>query len=198
MELINDNNLNNNKNIEEIIQNIFKTISLLKYGFIDKNGKTHRKTKKEFYFEHYRLQTPEETLKYKYGTCWDQVELIRNLLEKVNIKCDTYLINYNDDSKIAKHTFVTVNDNNFTYCLEYSFILKGKNIKFDSVENILKYFLEIFPIMFGIKDIDVNKIEIYKYNKPENFGLTFNEFVNYCRNQEKIDIQKLNVEYNNK
>ena len=194
MELNNNNNLNNKKNIEEIIQNIFKIISTLTYGFIDKNNKTHKKTKKEFYFENYRLQTPEETLKYKYGTCWDQVELVRYLLEKENIKCDTYLINYNEENKIAKHTFVVVNENNFVYCVEYYFVQKGLNMKFNSVEDILKYFLGIFPNMFKIKDFDMNKIEIYKYNKPTKFGLKFFEFVDYCRTQEKIETINLNIE----
>jgi len=182
-------NLNIKKNTEEIIQDIFKILSSLTYGFIDKNGKTHKKTKKEFYFNNYRLQTPEETLKYKYGTCWDQVELIRNLLEKETIKCETYLINYNEQNKIAKHTLVVVNENNFAYCVDYYFFKKGFNIKFNSVEDILKYFLEIFPNMFGIKDFDINKIEIYKYNKPTKFGLKFFEFVDYCRSQEKIELK---------
>jgi hypothetical protein len=67
-------------------------------------------------------------------------------------------------------------------------------MKFNSVEDILKYFLGIFPNMFKIKDFDMNKIEIYKYNKPTKFGLKFFEFVDYCRTQEKIETINLNIE----
>lgn len=42
--------------------------------------------------------------------------------------------------------------------------------------------------MYKINDFDVSKIEIYKYNKPKS-GLSYNEFTEYCKNQEKITLE---------
>ncbi len=43
--------------------------------------------------------------------------------------------------------------------------------------------------MYKINDFDISKIEIYKYTKPEP-GLNYNEFTEYCKNQEKIILER--------
>jgi hypothetical protein len=55
----------------------------IEYGWIDINGNKHLNTMKEFR-KVYRTMSIEEILKYKIGTCIDQVNLIHYLLVLVS------------------------------------------------------------------------------------------------------------------
>ena len=70
------------KSPEDVYQFIDDNIE---YGWIDISGKQHLNTMKDFR-RIYRTMSIEEILKYKIGTCIEQVNLMHDLLNKINIK----------------------------------------------------------------------------------------------------------------
>lgn len=172
--------------MEEKLKNILLKLKEINYGWVDKYNVPHKKAGRDFYIQNYRLQTIEETLEFKIGTCWEQVELARYYLEKENIDSKTYIIIYNDDSKIARHTICTVEFNSKICLLENSWKNDIQELQlFDSVEEILEMYVNKFPAMYKIYDYDLSKIEIYEYTKPEPH-LTYEEFSAFCRSCKKI------------
>ena len=65
------------------------------YGFVGKNGKKYLDMySKEWndWYEQCFVQSGEEVLNSKIGTCWDQVELERLWFEKTDIVLKQYLL----------------------------------------------------------------------------------------------------------
>lgn len=194
--------------MKDVLKNVLAQLNEIKYGWVDKYGIVHKKARKDFFLQNYRLQSIDETLKYKVGTCWEQVELVRYLLEKENIQCKTYIIIYNDNNVIARHTIAVVNSNknssenktetdykninesknNKYYLMESSWNMELKT--FDSIDEILKMFIKMYPSMYKIKDFDVNKIEIFEYTKPEEH-LNYNEFTEFCRRGKGVKLNNI-------
>lgn len=171
-----------------MIEDILNKIKEIDYGWVDSNKIVHHSSKRNFFLENYRLQTIEDTLKYKVGTCWEQVELTRYYAKQHNLEIETYIIIYNDPTKIARHSIAVANLNNKYYYLENSWKDQGKNIEFDNIKDILHTVVNQFPRMYKINEFDLNKIEIYNYSEP-NPGLSFEDFTNYCRKGEKINYE---------
>ena len=71
--------------MEEKLLQILEKMKEIEYGWVDKYGVVHKSSKRDFFIQNYRLQKLEDTLKYKVGTCWEQVELVRFYLEEENI-----------------------------------------------------------------------------------------------------------------
>lgn len=177
----------------EKINEVLEKLKEIKYGWVDKNGIVHKKAGRNFFINNYRLQTIEETLAYKVGTCWEQVELARYYLEREDIPVQTYLIVYNQENKIARHS-ILIAENFGEFCLvENSWKVDNSIITSKKVEDILVKIIDLFPKMYKIYDFDMSKIEIYKYKKPES-GLNYNEFTEYCRGQEKISLDRYFLE----
>lgn len=179
--------------MKEKINEILEKMNEIKYGWVDKNGIIHQKSGRNFFINNYRLQTIEETVEYKVGTCWEQVELARYYLEREDIPVQTFLILYNEENKIARHSIAIAEDFG-KYCLvENSWKVYNEILVSERVEDILIKIIDLFPQMYKIYDFDISKIEIYKYNKPEP-GLSYTEFTEYCRKQEKINLDEYNLE----
>ena len=165
-------------NIEEKLKKVLTQLNKIEYGWVDKYGVVHKKSRKDFFLQNYRLQSIDETLKYKVGTCWEQVELARYLLKKESIQCKTYIIIYNDDDVIAKHTIAIVENKQKYYLIESSWDMELR--VFNSTDEIFTMFIKMYPNMYKIKDYDVKKIEIFEYGKP-NEHLNYSEFTKFYK-----------------
>ncbi len=177
----------------EKINEVLEKLKEIKYGWIDNSGIVHKKAGRNFFINNYRLQTIEETIEYKVGTCWEQVELARYYLEKEDVSVQTYLILYNQENKIARHS-ILIAENFGEYCLvENSWKIENCIYTAERVEDILVKIIDLFPQMYKIYDFDMSKIEIYKYDKPEP-RLDYNGFTEYCKNQERILLDKYFLE----
>ncbi len=168
-----------------MIEDILSKVKEIDYGWVDQNKIIHHSSKRNFFLENYKLQTIEDTLQYKVGTCWEQVELTRHYCEQYHLNVDTYIIIYNDPDKIARHSIAIANIKNKYYYLENAWKDQGKSIEFNSINDILHTVVNNFPRMYKINNFDIDKIEIYKYSKPMP-GLNYNEFTEHCRKGEKI------------
>ena len=166
--------------MEEKLLQILEKMKEIEYGWVDKYGVVHKSSKRDFFIQNYRLQKLEDTLKYKVGTCWEQVELVRFYLEKENIPVKTYIVIYNEEGRIARHTIAVAEVDGKFYWMENSWNLDEFKIKYDSTDEILNELVGRFPRMYKIPDFDKNRIEIYEYEKPEE-GLSFEEFTDWCR-----------------
>ena len=90
----------------------------IKYGYVDINNEIHPKFDRDIQFK-YRLQSPEELKKSKYGVCFDQVELQRALFKGYDFT--TYFIVYLKESeKVHTHTFLVYTDNNKYFLYEHA------------------------------------------------------------------------------
>ena len=169
-------------------QNIEKILNLLNeisYGWVDKEGNIHTKAKRSIFINNYHLQSIDETLGYKVGTCWEMTELARFYLEKEDIPMDSYFVMYDDPNIIARHTIAVAKQYGKYYWMEKAWKNIGKFKEYDSSDEILATVVEMFARMYRIVDFDYKKILIYKYSKPMT-GLTFDDFTDYCMNQDEV------------
>lgn len=161
-----------------MFNNIEKKMKDINYGYVDKNGNIKTDDK----YKDYILQTPDELLKSKYGVCWDQVELERNILK--DYKTKSYFMVYYDNENCPSHTFITIEYNNKYYWYEHSWnIYKGIH-EYEKIDDLLKD-VSIKQIDYiktlGIKDFKLKNFCIYEYERPE-FGISGESFY---KNAEK-------------
>lgn len=123
--------------MKQKINEILEKLKEIKYGWIDKNGVIHQKAGRNFFINNYKLQTIEETIEYKVGTCWEQVELARYYLEREDIPVQTYLILYNQENKIARHSIAIAEDFGVFYLVESSWKVNDKVFIAERIEDII-------------------------------------------------------------
>ena len=164
---------------------LLNNIDNIKYGFIDKYGVVHKNAKKDFFLFNYHIESDEVIKKELIGTCIESVELIRSFFKSYNLDIDSYIIYYDNEEKIASHTIAVLEFNNKFYYLEKSLVNIEPSI-YNSLNEILNKLIKEYPRMYKIKDLDKNKIHVYKYYKPK-YNLTYKEFIDYVKTCEEID-----------
>ena len=161
-------------------QDIYKFMTdNIEYGWIDINGNIHLNTMKEFR-KLYRTMSINEILKYKIGTCIDQVNLIHYLLNKINIKNKMYCCRIfepddygNLEEEEHMHCFVLYYENNKVYHMEHP-NFKNKGIyEYNSEEDAIKTIVEYYIKLRGGKDSPTKEF----FDVPE--GISFKEFNKY-------------------
>lgn len=166
-------------------EKLYNLVSQTIYGWLGNNGEKHYKLEMEKYQEKYILQTPEEVERNKIGVCWDQVELERYYLEKMNITCESYLIYYNGERKDRAHTFLIYHDNNYSYWFEHAWKNHKGIHKYTNSEEIFKEIKKIFITEELNNNYEEQRIHIYKYPKPK-YHLNHYEFLQHCTSSEEI------------
>ena len=167
---------------------IMKLMSVINYGWIDKNGAKHINDFKTFADE-YILQSPEEVIKNKIGVCWDQVELERKYFEQYKSVKTFFIVHY-DNNQCPTHTFLTFEKNNKCYWFEHSWECFRGIHEYSSVEELLTDIKNKF-IKIELNNIyDKDRIVIYEYSKPE-YNISVQEFFDHCSNGKFIELEKL-------
>ena len=168
--------------MNEVLINILNDVKKVSYGFVTSDGVPHKNSKRQFYLDNYRLMSIDDIIKYNVGTCYEQTELVGYYLEQNNIPYKKYNIIYDVEGKIARHTFCVVEDNNKFILMETGWLFT--DITFDSLEDLLVSVVKRYPRMYKIEEFDINKIEIYEYDKVI-YGCSFYEFTDNVRNTGK-------------
>ena len=172
--------------MNEKLLNILNEIKQIHYGFVTLDGVVHKNAKRDYYLDNYRLMSVDDTLKYKVGTCYEQTEVIAYLLDKENISYKKYNIIYDVPNKIARHTFCVVEQDNKYVLMESSWLID--NNVFDTLEDLLISVVKKYPRMYKIEGLDLDKIEIYEYNKV-NVGDDYYQYTDNIRSTgTKINI----------
>ena len=135
------NELNNIKNPNELLKYMTSNIT---YGFVGKNGKKYLNQYSDEWNDWYQecvVQTGEEVLETKVGTCWDQVELERLWFTNNNYKFNTYFIWFevNHKNDYSTHTFLIYENDNKYYWFENAFEEYRGIHEFDSEDNAIDY-----------------------------------------------------------
>ena len=151
----------------------------IKYGWIDINGNKHLNTMKEFR-KIYRTMSIDEILKYKIGTCIDQVNLIHYLLNKINIKNKMYCCRIfepddygNLEEEEHMHCFVLFYENGKVYHIENPNFEKKGIYEYDSEENAIRTIVDYYIKLRGGKDSPTKEF----FNVP--VGISFKDFNKY-------------------
>ncbi len=171
--------------------NILDDAKSISYGFVTSDGVVHKNSKRQFYLDNYRLMSIDDVIKYKVGTCYEQTEYVGYLLDKEKISYKKYNIIYDVEGKIARHTFAVVNNDNKYILMESSWLYE--NIIFDSLEDLIVAIVKRYPRMYKLEDFDIDKVEIYEYDKVV-YGCTFDEFTSNVRTNGKrlvINLDKI-------
>ena len=177
--------------MNEIITNILNEVKAISYGFVTEDGIVHKNAKRDYYLTNYRLMSIDDILKYKVGTCYEQTELVGYLLDKNNIEYKKYNIIYDVPDKIARHTFCVVNKDNKYILMETNWLVD--NNSFDSLEDLIISIVKKYPRMYKIEGFDLDKIEIYEYDKVVP-GTNFYEYTDNIRNTGKkieVDLERI-------
>lgn len=171
-----------NMKIDEIkcSQDVYKFMTNnIEYGWIDINENIHLNTMKEFR-RIYRTMSIDEILKYKIGTCIEQVNLMHYLLDKINVKNKMYCCRIfepddygNLEEEEHMHCFVLYYENNKVYHMENPNFERKGIYEYNSQEDAIKAIVDYYIKLRGGKDSPTKEF----YEIP--VGVSFKEFNKY-------------------
>lgn len=163
----------------------------IEYGWISKkDGKiygTGEDDDETEFFKYYYLQSPWELMRSKNGVCWDQVELERHWFKENNFNCTAIYIEINDEKECPTHTFIIYKDKNKFNWLEHSWgIFKGIH-SYNSINQLLT---DVVSKHQKFNNDTTSPVIIKSYGKP-NYGESCEEFMNFCRSSESINMDAI-------
>ncbi len=154
-------------------EELLEFMATLDYGYITDKDKVIKYNDKDFdkHLENYILEDYLDVLKYKVGTCWDQVELERNWFEKHNYEFKTFyiMLNLNYENNYPTHTFLAYKEKNVWKYFENADYNNKGIYTFDSLKDLIKYrVLKQIELYNDMKySADLKDIIIKEYNKPK-------------------------------
>lgn len=172
--------------MEETVKNILEEMKEISYGWVEPNGVKHFKSKQNYFKEFYRIMTIDEIKEYKVGTCFESAKYAAYLLKEKGLSPRSFMINYDDPNKLAKHTFTVVNDDKNYYWVEASWV--NDQIKFDSLEDLIEAVIKRYPRMYKIENLDRNLIHVYEIDEFTDH-LSLNDFVEKIKSNEKVIVK---------
>ena len=184
------------------IDDIFKFMDEIKYGWIDVEGNIHYDM--NGFRLNYRTMSIKKTLKYKVGTCIEQTILIKYLLDQLKIKNDVYCTriyedeNFNDlNAKERMHCFVLFYLDNCVFQIEHPDPdrkgIHKFNSKKDAIDFLVKYYEKMTiddykekGVLFKAEDIKRTTTK-FDYVPTE---LTYKEFNLYINSLDKEIVKR--------
>lgn len=158
----------------------------IKYGWLDINGSIHLNTMKEFR-KIYRTMSIEEILKYKIGTCIDQVNLMHYLLDKINIKNKLFCCRIfepddygNLEEEEHMHCFILYYENGNVYHMEHPNYDNKGIFEYQNEDEAINSIVDYYIKLRGGKDSPTKEF----YEIP--VGISFKEFNKYINHVKKL------------
>lgn len=175
-------NIDNIKTPEDIL--LFMRGNI-KYGWLDINNNKHIGNMKDFR-KIYRTSSIKETLKYKIGTCIEQVYLMKHLLDKTNISNKMFCTriyepnDFNDlEAEEHMHCFILYYLNNKVYQIEHPNIYRIGIYEFNSEKEAINNINEYYINLSGGIARPVTEFYTVEPN------ISFKEFNNYINSLDK-------------
>ena len=172
-------NIDNIKNAKDIYDFMDENIE---YGWIDIHGEKHLNTMKEFR-KIYRTLSIEEILRYKVGTCIEQVYLMHYLFNKINVKSKMYCSrifepddygNLEEDEHM--HCFLLYYENNKVYHMEHPNFERKGIYEYDGEEEAINSIVDYYIKLRGGKDSPTKEF----FDVPYNVSFKeFNKYINH-------------------
>ncbi len=167
---------------DNVYETIKEKLNDIKLGYRDKEGNKYLGYRRNFKNEFY-LQNPKQLLESKIGTCFDQVELEREIATKLGVDYRTYYMVYPDDEYDISHTFLIYKDSRKYYWVENAWLeYKGLHI-YDSKDALLNDVVKKF--VNTIEDGELKKVKLYVYDKPR-YGINYVRFIANCVNGKSV------------
>ena len=169
--------------MENIVNDVLNQMKEISYGWVEPNGVKHFKSKQNYFKEFYRIMPIKQIEEYKVGTCFESAKYAAYLLKNKGLNPRSFMINYDDPNKLAKHTFTVVNDDKNYYWVEASWV--NDQIKFSSLDELIEAVIKRYPRMYKIENLNRDLIHVYEIDEFAD-GLSLNEFVDKIKTNEKI------------
>lgn len=149
------------------------------YGWIDINEQQHLNTMKEFR-RIYRTMSIEEILRYKLGTCIEQVNLMHYLLNKINVKNKMYCCRIfepddygNLEEEEHMHCFILYYEKGKVYHMEHPNLDRKGIYEYNSESEAIKEIVDYYIELRGGKESPTKEF----FEVP--VGISFKEFNKY-------------------
>lgn len=174
--------------------NIF--MDSIEYGFITKTGERIDQNHENFddgnfFYKEYYLQSPGRLLQSKLGVCWDQTELERCWFSHRGINHAVIYIEIDDVEDIPTHTFLIYEDDEGYYWFEHSWGQFRGIHKFIHLKDLITTVISNHQ---QFNNDNTSPVNVRLLSKAPSFGITCDEFMNYARNQNGIDISDIGNE----
>ncbi len=163
---------------------IMDIMNPIEYGWIDKKGNKYYGDEGDF-INDYILETAEEVEKNKIGLCWDQVEYLRDYLEKEKFKVKTYFLIYYEGIS-PTHTFLTYKKNGKYYWVEHAWEKFSGIHEYISESELLHDVRNKYIEYELAEDFKNENLVIYEYKKPKSH-ISVKEFINHCTSFKEVD-----------
>lgn len=160
-------------NFYDLIKEKLKNVKL---GYRDKEGNKYLGYRKNFKNEFY-LQSPKQLLESQIGTCFDQVELEREIATRLEIDYRTYYICYPNDKYDISHTFLIYKDHKKYYWVENAWLEYRGLHSYDSKEALLNDVVKKF--ISTIENGELKRVKLFVYDKPR-YGINYAKYINNC------------------
>lgn len=168
---------------------IMEMMKDIEYGWVDKDKIKHEIVDETF-SKNYRLLCPHDTIKYKIGVCWDQVELERYYFKAYD-SIKTYFIVHYDGENCPTHTFLTFEKNGKYYWFEHSWERFRGIHEYSSLKELLLDVRDKFIKYELHNHYDISNVYLHEYKKPK-YQLSVEEFYNHCDAGLYIDLDNVN------
>lgn len=170
---------------DKVYINIKDKLEGIRLGYRDKEDNKYVCFDSNFK-ENFYLQSPKQLLESKIGSCFDQVELERELITRLGVDCRTYFISYPDDDMDYSHVFLIYKDSQKYYWVENAWKkykgLHTYNTKDDLFDDVLEKFVKTIP------NGEFKKVKLYLYERPRS-GISYTKFVSNCMSNRSIKIK---------
>lgn len=170
---------------DSVYNTVKEKISNIRLGYRDKDGNLYSGFKWNFKDVFY-FQSPKQLLDSKIGTCFEQVELERDIISKLGVDLRTYFIHYPSDTYDIAHAFLIYKDAKKYYWLENAWLkYKGLHIyttKEELFNDVLNKFVATIP------NGEFKKVKLYLYERPR-FGINYIKYLSHCINGRSMKIK---------
>lgn len=140
----------------------------------------------ESFRENYYLQSPRQLQESKIGTCFDQVELERELISKLGVDLRTYFIHYPSEKYDISHSFLIYKDTKRYYWVENAWLkykgLHSYRTKEELFNDVLKKFIATIP------GGDFRRVKLYAYARPR-YGINYVKYLSHCINGRSMKLK---------
>ena len=164
------------------------------YGYLDKDNNIHHYDDPNYddldWLNIYILESEEDILETRVGTCFDMTELERDFLERNGYKVHTYflmiLLDYNNPYPM--HSFLVYEKENKYYHFEFSDYNNRGIHEYDNIIELLNDVINKYMKMqedYDIKEEEKKKLFISKFNKVKPHS-SEEEYINHVLNGDNI------------
>ena len=146
-----------------------------------------------YFFQHYRLQSPTQITKSKVGVCWDQCELERRWFGKNGIEHGVFYVEIQGSEDIPNHTFLVYHMHDSYWWFEHSWGNQQGIRRYDSLRDVI---LDVVIKQQKAWNDTTSPIYVSWLKEEPSYGITAKEYMDYAHSQYQLDVNNLPISFN--